>query len=216
MGNIINFLNTNNGALMVIITAVYVLATILICRSNIKSAKATSEQVIAAKEQIAATKTQLDESKRQYEETKRLQIMPYFEVVLHDDVRDFVDGIYLAISNRNAADCTVIDRRISIKNIGLGIAKDFSYTWRNLDGCFQRNDLGFTAIIPGEEKSVVVDFCAEYNENFSEYEAPVSIIFSYKDLLENKYKVELKLTFRISNGEISKVDWKVGIPEIEM
>ena len=81
MENIINFLNVNNGALMVIITAVYVVATIQICRANIKSAKASNAQVAAAKEQTDAVKAQLDESKREYEETKRLQMMPYFEII---------------------------------------------------------------------------------------------------------------------------------------
>lgn len=73
MENIINFLNVNNGALMVIITAVYVVATIRICRANIKSAKASNAQVAAAKEQTDAVKAQLDESKREHEETKRLE-----------------------------------------------------------------------------------------------------------------------------------------------
>ena len=46
--------------LMVIITSVYVIATILICRANIKSAEATKEQIA--------------ESKRQYEEEHRAYI----------------------------------------------------------------------------------------------------------------------------------------------
>lgn len=50
--------------LMVIITAVYVVATIFICRANIKSAKATREQ--------------LAEAKRQYEEEHRPYISYQF------------------------------------------------------------------------------------------------------------------------------------------
>ena len=175
-------------------------ATIEICRANIKSAEATKEQ--------------LEESKRQFAENERLQMMPYFEIIVHDDIRDFVECIELAISNSNAENSTVIDRRISIKNIGLGVAKDFTYTWCNLDGCYPRNDLGFTAFAPGEEKSIYFDFYAECNADFSEYEAPVSIIFSYSDLLENRYSVELKLTFWISDGKEDKVHWNVGIPDI--
>ena len=51
--------------LMVGITAVYVVATIIISCANIKSANATREQ--------------LTESKRQYEDKKRLEIMPYIQ-----------------------------------------------------------------------------------------------------------------------------------------
>lgn len=43
---IINFLNDNEGALMVIITAVYVVATIFICIFNQKSVTASKEQLI--------------------------------------------------------------------------------------------------------------------------------------------------------------------------
>lgn len=162
-----------SNSLMVLITFIYVVATIEICRANIKSAEATKEQ--------------LEESKHQFAENERLQMMPYFEIIVHDDIRDFVECIELTISNSNAENSTVIDRRISIKNIGLGVAKDFTYTWCNLDGCYPRNDLGFTAFAPGEEKSIYFDFYAECNADFSEYEAPVSIIFSYSDLLENRY-----------------------------
>ena len=186
--------------LMVGITAIYVVATIFISCANIKS--------------VNATRDQLTESKRQYEDKKRLEIMPYFEIIVHDDIRDFVECIGLTISNSNAENSTVIDRRISIKNIGLGVAKDFTYTWCNLDGCYPRNDLGFTAFAPGEEKSIYFDFYAECNADFSEYEAPVSIIYSYSDLLENRYSVELKLTFWISDSKEDKVHWNVGIPDI--
>lgn len=158
MENIINFLNVNNGALMVIITAVYVVATIQICRANIKSAKASNAQVAAAKEQTDAVKAQLDESKREYEETKRLQMMPYFEIIVHDDIRDFVECIELTISNSNAENSTVIDRRISIKNIGLGVAKDFTYTWCNLDGVIRGTTLVLQHLLREKKKASTLIF----------------------------------------------------------
>lgn len=42
--NVITWLNDNNGFVMAILTFVYVVATILICVFNYKSAKATNEQ----------------------------------------------------------------------------------------------------------------------------------------------------------------------------
>ena len=133
-----------SNSLMVLITFIYVVATIEICRANIKSAEATKEQ--------------LEESKRQFAENERLQMMPYFEIIVHDDIRDFVECIGLTISNSNAENSTVIDRRISIKNIGLGVAQDFTYPWCNLDGCYPRYDLDFTAFAPGEEKASTLIF----------------------------------------------------------
>ena len=60
MLEIIEFLDDHSGSLTFIATAVYVVATILICRANIKSAQATKEQVA--------------EAKRQYEEEHRAYI----------------------------------------------------------------------------------------------------------------------------------------------
>ena len=60
-------MSTITDWLMVVITAVYVIATIFICRANIKSAKATKEQIV--------------ESKRQFDETNRPFITVTFEVL---------------------------------------------------------------------------------------------------------------------------------------
>lgn len=57
MLELISFLDTHDGAFMVIITFVYVIATIKICKANLRSADATREQV--------------EETKRQYEEEHR-------------------------------------------------------------------------------------------------------------------------------------------------
>lgn len=57
---IINYLNDNSGAMTFLITVIYVVATILICWANIKSAK--------------ASKVQLEEMRRQYAEENRPNI----------------------------------------------------------------------------------------------------------------------------------------------
>lgn len=54
--------------IMVVITAIYVVATIVICVFNYKTAKAANLQI--------------QESKRQFDETRRLQIMPYLQVTI--------------------------------------------------------------------------------------------------------------------------------------
>lgn len=51
MNTILCWLNNNNGALMVVITLVYVIATINISRSNRKSAEASHKQIAAAQKQ---------------------------------------------------------------------------------------------------------------------------------------------------------------------
>jgi len=49
--NWIEWINENNGFLMVIITLVYVIATVLICIFNAKSAKASRDQITASQKQ---------------------------------------------------------------------------------------------------------------------------------------------------------------------
>lgn len=71
----------------------------------------------------------------------------------------------------------------------------------------------FYSICSGRRKSIYFDFYAEHKEDFSEYEAQVSMIFYYSDLLENKYSVVLNLVFRIAkDGEVDITDYHVSIP----
>ena len=49
MEPVITYLNDNSNALMVIITAIYVMATIAICAANIVSAYASNKQMQEAK-----------------------------------------------------------------------------------------------------------------------------------------------------------------------
>lgn len=64
---VIEWLNANNGFIMAVLTMVYVIATILICIFNYKSA-------------IAARK-QTEESIRQFEESNRAYVIPRFETL---------------------------------------------------------------------------------------------------------------------------------------
>ena len=175
--DIVTFLNNNEGALMVIITLIYVIATIRICRANIKAADAAREQLV--------------ESKRQFEETRRLEIMPYFELDIVDDSSlRWESDVSLLISEGNAKEKTVIGKKLVINNIGLGNAKDFTYVWKNLNGSYRRHDLQFSSISAGGKREITIDFYAEHQEDGSEYEAQVSFLFHYCDLLENMYQQE--------------------------
>lgn len=55
MQSVLYFLNDNQGALMVVITAIYVLATILICRANSKSADMSKKQLVQQEKISRAT-----------------------------------------------------------------------------------------------------------------------------------------------------------------
>lgn len=174
--------------LMVIVTIIYVVATIKICSANIQSARATREQ--------------LEESKRQFQETKRLEMMPYFQInVMQGDVNQ--NSRYgLALSNTNSANLKVssVSKKIQIENIGLGAAKEVTYTWKNQDKCFSRHDLHFSAIRAGQSQEMSVDFCMAAVQNSQPYEIETSMTFIFCDLLENQYKQVLTLVFNISSS----------------
>ena len=188
--------------LMVGITAAYVFATIKIYSANIKS--------------VNSAKEQLEEMKQEHDENKRLGLMPYFEILICDDITDFPESIILALSSKEAEISTIISRRISIENIGLGPAKDVRYVWHNSDSEHIQNDLDFTAILPGEQKDISIDFFVGLKDDFSEYKAPVSLTFTYYDLLENKYHLRIDLVFTVSTEDNVKLTkYTIGKPCIE-
>ncbi len=98
MRTIIEWLNNNNGAIMAILTFVYVVATILICYYNHKSAIATQRQTA--------------ESQRQFEEQNRAHIIPKFGVlegqlyclVFQNIGRTMADNLQIVVSP-NWIDC---------------------------------------------------------------------------------------------------------------
>ena len=198
--DIVTFLNNNEGALMVIITLIYVIATIRICRANIKAADAARAQLV--------------ESKRQFEETRRLEIMPYFELDIVDDSSlRWEPDVSLAISEGNAKEKTIIYKKLVINNIGLGNAKDFTYTWKNLNGSYCRHDLQFSSIPADGKREITIYFYAEHQEDGSEYEAQVSFLFQYCDLLENMYQQELVMFFQIGKpAMVTLKNYKAGAP----
>ena len=190
---------------MVIITAIYVVATIMIMCANRKAAK--------------AAKDQLTEMKRQFTETKRLEILPYFEMDVsvggvdgfEDDESD-EQGPLFCIPKReslNAAEHWIlIDYTITLKNIGIGTAKDLSYTCQYLDKEEKRGTLDFYACASGADKS----FC--FRIFFVEKEAdeiPVNLTFYYSDLLENVYEVDFNLKFSVKQKW--KNSWDVRLIE---
>lgn len=177
--------------LMVVITAIYAGVTLFIMFANRGATK-------AAKEQLA-------ESKRQFSETKRLEMMPYFEIGVSDgcldedldDPSDKHTPLFYAsdnLENKDSADRTIVGYTVSFSNIGLGTAKDFSYTYKYLDKEEKRDDLGFTTCSSGEEKNFCFNVFLVQKENSG---IPVTLTFYYSDLLENMYSVDLELKFSL-------------------
>ena len=102
--------------LMVLITAIYVTATVFICWANIRSANATKKPIA--------------QSESQFEETQRLGMMPYltFEHIT-DETLDADIEISVPFTKEVSAFCHH-SSFFRLKNIGNGTATTIIYTWQ--------------------------------------------------------------------------------------
>lgn len=169
---------------MVLITVIYVVATIEICRANMKSAEATREQV--------------NEAKREFEETQRLQVMPYLQLSFVDtDVSNPAPCAYLEMRNDNE-DYTIKQALFSIKNIGLGIAHHTKVT---VTTRYKKDD-GYPAfdivMPPNCEKSTYVQFNVKKYEGELGRREDIFIHIGYDDILGNAYRQEAQLYMVVS------------------
>lgn len=179
INNCLDFLNRNEGALMVVITFVYVIATIMICIFNGRSAKETHEQV--------------SESRRQFEETKRLSVMPYIEFMTMETQHSSFVNARLASHN---SQCSAYNVVIQIKNVGIGTAQKITYTYKYNCGTMEDNSRGLIPVIalaPKESNEIHIDF-GNIPAN-SEDNIEVDIEMNYSDLLENEYVQNISFSF---------------------
>ena len=190
--------------LMVIITFVYVVATILICIFNGRSAKATNNQV--------------SESQRQYEETKRLEHRPYFDVVSVEDVSErnlFDSDILLFLGKQHSDTCTILPEWIMMKNIGAGTAINLTYSWKSNNSEKQTGVFPFSTFEKNETRTVGIHVNVELLPQFASYNAEASLILHYQDLLENRYEQEIALFFDISTASKTELkNMKVCAPKL--
>jgi len=179
-----DYIQAHSDTLMVIITSVYVVATVYICRSNIKTAEATREQVL--------------QSSAQFKEHRRMELLPFLQIEFltpQPIMRD--PDISLNLTNAEFSSASLIDRTIYVKNIGLGTAMDISYVWRTIDLPTVRGQLTETALRPGESCGTLADFCIEHKENCEDQFVIASLDFEYKDLLNNQYCRHVDLRFHL-------------------
>ena len=183
--------------LMVVITAIYVVATIYISRANIKSADATREQLV--------------ESKRQYEDKKRLEIMPYIQFEQTKDNANHELNLVLDSGDKLTGEYILLVR---MKNIGIGTAKDIgdTYLWDICSQSYDRGGFPVDALSSGESQTIKIEFAhttAEIEDRTA------CFILRYRDLLENDYTQQLKLRFkRNSSATLKLTDFGTSSPAL--
>lgn len=171
---------------MVGITAVYVIATIIICVFNGKSAKATREQVL--------------ESQHQFNETKRLDFMPYLQFGDGDQTHSKEINLLLDDKDYNGGSYIV---NLKLENIGRGTAKDIVYTYENnnLTQKHYRGSFPIRAIRSDDEQYLKIKFLVPTNQNEI---IRVAINLEFNDLLNYKYSQRLEFCFEYSTEVVTK------------
>ena len=169
--------------LMVVITAIYVIATIEICRANIQSAE--------------ASKKQLDESREQFEETKRLNLLPCFDIHF-EKMPSSGYLMTLDVTDNDSGDFTSNTKQVQLKNVGSGIAKNISCIYYS-DAIEIRECFNVPLLPIGDLYNINIMFCAktgglERKENTKAY-----FNIQFEDILDNKYNQTLELEYVLSD-----------------
>lgn len=174
--------------LMVIITFVYVIATIFICIFNGRSAKASHDQV--------------QESQKQFHETKRLEYMPMLQMQFSHGEDDSHEAEYIDICPSEAEASSTTSQFFNLKNVGNGTAINIIFTWEFIDLGFSDTDyLPVCAIMQGD--SYKINLSCDMDNNLPQ-SSTLSLKFEYNDLLGNKY--EQKIFLRIEDEEFVRCE----------
>lgn len=186
--------------LMVGITAIYVVATALICYANFKSAN--------------ETKKQTEETKREFEETKRIDQMPFLQVDIKS-LEQFVssrESIMLLTTEERAGVQSVGIREIIITNVGNGVAVDIDLGSK-LEfvsiKSFQKYSLSVH-----EQKGLPLSFSILKTD--TSYSMPKQIVFEFKDIFGNQYKQVLTITLAFEKDKFTGIaDYSIQMPVLE-
>jgi len=212
---LIECLNDNQGAIMVIITFVYVIATIAICIANIRSAKASKDQLEESKRQFLESqkqaKAELEESKKQFEESKRQFAETNRPIVTCQYIlesKTFCGIRILNYGNRPASKVT-----FKINDEFLNVLPEEYKIFAKLNeaeyhiGINQHYDFFFSDIERFKSNKAVLIINIQYEDDSQRYSNTITIDFTkqlpeftvddYKQTSLKEIQKELK---RISNG----------------
>lgn len=193
MKEILCFLNNNSGALTVLVTAIYTVATIAILIANFISARAANKQITT--------------SHKQYMDSRHLQVMPFLQASF-STVEAPKYTLLLKLCD-DIKDKTTKRIVLYIENVGKGSAIDLSYTW-NYSSIMQQDDLGMAVI--KEESACKLELIL-FGE-LTEGENKAVITVKYSDLLGKYYTQDLILYLKVEGfgPDDLKIVSKVPVP----
>ena len=190
--------------LMVIITFVYVVATIFICIANINSANATKEQISL--------------SEAQFREAQRIGMLPCFNVdinmapksgyCMQMDITPYLNGPVVLFL-----------KQLSFCNIGNGIAKNV-HIFFSMD-YLKRTEIMTVPMLPvkpDDGEIINMAFTADLDAaSCKENVVKGEIVFEYEDLMDYRYKQTVLVEFVFSEKKDEApelLEKKVFAPEL--
>ncbi len=172
--------------IMVVVTIIYVIATIFIFIANNKSAKASRAQVEKMTDQII-------QSQEQYDETKRLNFMPFIMIERIENDRSDKPNVGFFLSERRDTYERELVITFQIHNIGNGSAKNIKIKRHGLNIVYDEDNFFVTGLFSNDKLNFSLTFTIpstiEQNSVYME--------FLYQDLLDNSYSQ--KVEFILSN-----------------
>ena len=190
--------------LMVIITGVYVIATIFICVYNGISA--------------AAAKKQIQESQLQNTAMKEFNLYPYFKISYERNDEAFphfylnlVKSDDIAMNDPNELRKVIT---FNFENIGLGAAKNIYFEWVLADGTKTNCPVAQKMILCGTDNAVAYNACIYTNYEHS-FDSSANLIIYYEDLMGTKYMQKILFTYSITRqvDNRTNIDFEVFEPQ---
>lgn len=183
--SIVDYINGNNGFLMVLITFLYVVTTIGIFCANHTSAKAANQQI--------------QEMRRQYDETSRLECLPYFRLDFTSDTpEDPVafppDNVNRYLSSwRSDSNGSIM----TLMNVGNGTATNIKYSF-SINDRPKSDSCSLINAIMKESSYCFKAFFPRVNENEMIDHGVIELEFD--DFLGNHYLQSIPLLFYVSDN----------------
>ena len=201
---IIEFLDQHSGSLMVIITFIYVVATIGIFVENQKSSKASRDQLAKSQQQLEESRKQFDVSQIQLEETRRLEHMPFLmiEIPLHSESP--LCEIELTADLDNSSNGY---RILFLKNIGNGTATNIVYSWKCGD-VFECDPFPVSSVMKGD--GLFFQITMQYDD-YKEEKSSGVMVLQFDDLMGKSYEQSINIKYEcgiVTNVEVCPPEYR--------
>ena len=183
---------------MVIITAIYVIATIIICYFNYKTMKISQEQI--------------KEMKKQFINTRNLSHMPILKVEKIDacDSLNVNGENTYYISDATSKNSHLNTMYFKVINIGHDVAQEVFYEWENYHKRYTKFHISSLPV--NDYRIIKITFASNINK--SDFHFP-SMTITFMDINKVRYTQNLYFHLRSEDGRIQYINSSISAPRLK-